>query len=95
MCVWGGDYGKDDNFELCVSTEIYHPPKTIKTDHFTKDWLVAALNYFISLGRDHEWSFGAIAQLLDNAKDAQATKYGIFFLFPSFCVANIFCAYPV
>ncbi|KAI3853382.1 hypothetical protein MKX03_026390 [Papaver bracteatum] len=36
-----------------------------------------ALDYYLSLGNAHEWSFGAIAQLVDNAQDAQAARLEI------------------
>ncbi|KAI3889095.1 hypothetical protein MKW92_051100 [Papaver armeniacum] len=66
----------DDDFQ-----EGCHPDSQRKSqkrdDHFTKDWVAAPLNYSISLGRDHEWSFGAVAQLVDNAQDAQATRLEI------------------
>lgn len=64
----------DDDFE-----EGCHPDSQRKSqkldDHFTKDWVAAPLNYSISLGRSYEWSFAAIAQLVDNAQDAQATRF--------------------
>ncbi|KAI3947932.1 hypothetical protein MKW92_024873 [Papaver armeniacum] len=66
----------DDDFE-----EGCHPDSQRKSqkldDHFIKDWVAAPLNYAISLGRSYEWSFAAIAQLVDNAQDAQATRLEI------------------
>lgn len=46
-----------------------------------KNYVCAHPSYLITLGQTHsDWIFGAVAELVDNSRDAQATKYMFYFM---------------
>lgn len=61
-----------DDVEECTSQS--QPSKQLK-DHGQKIHLSTNPSYLRTLGQAHAWAFGAIAELVDNSRDARASRY--------------------